>query len=198
MSTKSFPRAKRVGQQIQRALSELIRRELRDPRLGMITLTDVRMSSDLSYAKIYYSVLGADPLLAQQILTQAADMLRGPLGRALGIRHSPELRFVQDELIESGARLSALINKAVKDDEARHVDEEPAAESEAAAESDDDAHYSSDDDDDGHYDSDEDDEARYDSDAEDHSDPGEGDDRSHPDADASPEDADHKPSRPKR
>ena len=50
------------------------------------------------------------------ILTQAADMLRGPLGRALGIRHSPELRFVQDELIESGARLSALINKAVKND----------------------------------------------------------------------------------
>lgn len=162
MSTKSYPRAKRVGQQIQRALSELIRRELRDPRLGMITLTDVRMSSDLSYATIYYSVLGADPHLAQQILTQAADMLRGPLGRVLGIRHSPELRFVQDELIESGARLSALINKAVKDDEARHVDDEPAGESEqaaeeAAAESDEDAHYSSDDDDDGHYDSGQDD-----------------------------------------
>ena len=165
MSTKSYPRAKRVGQQIQRALSELIRRELRDPRLGMITLTEVRMSSDLSYATIYYSVLGADPHLSQQILTQAADMLRGPLGRALGIRHSPELRFVKDELIESGARLSGLINRAVKDDEARHVDDEPAPESEseseaAAATGDDDAHYSSEDDDDddsGHYDSDEDD-----------------------------------------
>src|SRR5690349_240755 len=159
MSTKSYPRAKRVGQQIQRALSELIRRELRDPRLGMVTLTDVRMSSDLSYATIYYSVLGADPHLAQQILTQAADMLRGPLGRALGIRHSPELRFVKDELIESGARLSGLISKAVKDDEARHVDDEPAAEGGASAETDDDAHYSSDDDDDGHYDSDEDDDS---------------------------------------
>jgi len=162
MSTKSFPRAKRVGQQIQRALSELIRRELRDPRLGMVTLTDVRMSSDLSYAKIYYSVLGADPLLAQQILTQAADMLRGPLGRALGIRHSPELRFVQDELIESGARLSALINKAVKDDVARHVDEAAVEGEEASAESNDDAHYSSEDDDDGHYDSDEDDDSEPD------------------------------------
>jgi ribosome-binding factor A len=158
MSTKSYPRAKRVSQQIQRALSELIRRELRDPRLGMITLTDVRMSSDLSYATIYYSVLGADPHLAQQILTQAADMLRGPLGRALGIRHSPELRFVKDELIESGARLSGLINRAVKDDEARHVDDEPAAAADAAAEPDDDAHYSSDDDDEGHFDSDQDDE----------------------------------------
>jgi ribosome-binding factor A len=163
MSTKSYPRAKRVGQQIQRALSELIRRELRDPRLGMITLTDVRMSPDLSYAKIYYSVLGADPHLAQQILTQAADMLRGPLGRALGIRHSPELRFTQDELIESGARLSALINKAVKDDVARHVDEEPTVEPAKDAadsddgDSDDDGHYDSDEDADGHYDSDEDD-----------------------------------------
>lgn len=147
MSTKSYPRAKRVGQQIQRALSELIRRELRDPRLGMITLTDVRMSSDLSYAKVYYSVLGADPHLAQQILTQAADILRGPLGRALGIRHSPELRFVQDELIESGARLSALINKAVKDDEARHVEDDPAQGPETADDADDDGHYDSDEDD---------------------------------------------------
>ena len=125
MASKSYPRAKRVGQQIQRALSELIRRELRDPRLGMITLTDVRMSPDLGYAKVYYSVLGADPHLAQEILTQAADILRGPLGRALGIRHSPELRFIPDELIESGARLSALINEAVKSDAARHVDDEP-------------------------------------------------------------------------
>jgi ribosome-binding factor A len=51
-------------------------------------------------------------------------MLRGPLGRALGTRHSPELRFVHDELIESGARLSSLITKAVKDDTERHVDDE--------------------------------------------------------------------------
>jgi ribosome-binding factor A len=123
MAQKSFPRARRVAQQIQQALSELIRREMRDPRLGMVTLTEVRMSSDLSYATVYYSVLNADPAQAQEILDAAAGMLRGPLGRALGIRHSPELRFVQDELIESGARLSALIQKAVRDDEARHVDE---------------------------------------------------------------------------
>lgn len=124
MSSKSYPRSRRVGQQVQRALSELIRREVRDPRLGMVTLTEVRMSNDLSYAKVYYSVLGADTAVAQEILDDAADMLRGPLGRALGIRHAPELRFVQDELIESGARLSALITKAVHDDETRHVDDE--------------------------------------------------------------------------
>jgi ribosome-binding factor A len=124
MTNKAFPRAKRIAQQIQQNLSELIRRELRDPRLGMVTLTEVRVSSDLSYAKVYFSVLGAQPQQAQEILEAAGPMLRGPLGRALGIRHSPELRFVQDELIESGARLSQLINQAVKDDAERHVDDE--------------------------------------------------------------------------
>jgi ribosome-binding factor A len=127
MSNKSYPRSRRVAQQLQRALSEFIRRDMRDPRLGLVTLTEVRMSNDLSYAKVYYSVLGADPNQAQEILDAAADMLRGPVGRALGIRHSPELRFVQDELIEGGARLSALITKAVHDDEARHVDDSSAA-----------------------------------------------------------------------
>jgi ribosome-binding factor A len=122
MTSKAFPRAKRIGQQIQQTLSELIRRELRDPRLGMVTLTEVRVASDLGSAKVYFSVLGASPQQAQEILEAAAPLLRGPLGRALGTRHSPELRFVQDELIESGARLSALITKAVKEDAARHVD----------------------------------------------------------------------------
>jgi ribosome-binding factor A len=123
MSTKSFPRSRRVAQQLQRALSELARRELRDPRLGMLTFTEVRMSSDLSYATVYYSVLGGDMAQAQEILDEAADQLRGPVGRALGLRHSPELRFVQDELIEGGAKLSALISKAVREDDARHVDD---------------------------------------------------------------------------
>jgi ribosome-binding factor A len=123
MSIRSYPRSRRVAQQIQRALSALIRRDIRDPRLGMVTLTEVRMSSDLSYAKVYYSVLGGEREQAQEILERAAEMLRGPLGRSLGIRHSPELRFVPDELIESGARLSALITQAVRDDAARHVDE---------------------------------------------------------------------------
>lgn len=122
MSNKAFPRAKRIAQQIQQTLSELIRRDLRDPRLGMVTLTEVRVSKDLSYATVYFSTLNAQPQQAREILEAASPMLRGPLGRALGIRHSPELRFVVDELIESGARLSSLITRAVKDDAERHVD----------------------------------------------------------------------------
>jgi ribosome-binding factor A len=139
MSTKSYPRSRRVAQQVQRALSELIRREVRDPRLGMATITEVRMSNDLSYANVYYSVLGADPQDAQEILERSADVLRGPLGRALGIRHAPELRFVKDELIEGGARLSALISKAVHDDQARHVDDDREVDG-PGADRDDDSH----------------------------------------------------------
>jgi ribosome-binding factor A len=123
MSNKSFPRSRRVAQQIQRTLSELLRREIKDPRLGMVTLTEVRVSNDLAYAKVYYSVLGGDAEQTREILEEAADMLRGPLGRALGLRHSPELRFVPDELIEGGARLSELIQKAVREDAAKHVDD---------------------------------------------------------------------------
>ncbi len=148
MATRSYPRARRVGQQVQRTLSELIRREVRDPRLGMVTLTEVRMSSDLSHAKVYYSVLGADAKLAGEILAEAADLLRGPLGRSLGIRHSPQLHFIQDELIEGGARLSALIDSAVRDDLARQddggQDDDLADEDDAAQE-----RYDSDDDADG-------------------------------------------------
>lgn len=122
MSTKSYPRSRRIGDQIQRALSELIRREVKDPRLGMVTLTEVRVSKDLAYATVYYSVLGADAATTHEILVSAADYLRGPLGRSLGLRHSPEIRFTRDELIEKGARMSELINTAVASDHARRGD----------------------------------------------------------------------------
>ena len=136
MANKSFSRSQRVAQQMQRVLSELIRREVRDPRLGMVTLTEVRMSPDMSYARIFYSVLGGDEKKAQDILDSAAELLRGPAGRALQLRHAPELRFVADNLIQTGARMSALINQAVKADavrhvDQRHVDESPADDAEA-------------------------------------------------------------------
>jgi ribosome-binding factor A len=122
---KSYPRSRRVADQVQRTLSDLIRREVRDPRLGSITLTDVRVSQDLSHAKVFYSVLGGnkDAKLTQEILDEAANMLRGPLGRALRLRHAPELHFEADTLIEEGARMSQLIRDAVQTDQARHVDD---------------------------------------------------------------------------
>jgi ribosome-binding factor A len=123
---KSYPRSRRVAEQIQRNLSELLRREVRDPRLGPITLTDVRMSSDMGYATVYYSVLGGakDPALTQSILDDTAGFLRGPLGRSLGVRHSPEIRFVADQLLEQGAKLDALIRKAVSEDQTKQGSKE--------------------------------------------------------------------------
>jgi ribosome-binding factor A len=120
---KSYPRSRRVGDQIQRSLSELLRRDVRDPRLGSVTITEVRVSQDLSHAKVFYSMLGGtrDPELTQEILDGAAKMLRGKLGRAVGLRHAPEIHFEADTLIDEGARLSALIRTAVKQDETTHV-----------------------------------------------------------------------------
>jgi ribosome-binding factor A len=124
---KAYPRSRRVGDQIQRSLSELLRREVRDPRLGPVTITEVRVSPDLSHAKVFYSVLGGlskkyDPKLTQEILEGAARMLRGRLGRALSLRHAPEIHFEADTLIDEGARMTSLIRDAVKQDEVRHVD----------------------------------------------------------------------------
>jgi len=123
--SKSFPRHRRVADQIQRTLGELIRRELRDPRLGPVTIVDVQVSSDLSHAKVFYSILGGDkqPELTREILDEGARQLRGPLGRALQLRHAPSITFAADELIEYGTNLSAKISEAIRNDEARHIDD---------------------------------------------------------------------------
>ena len=123
---KSFSRSRRVAEQIQRNLSELIRRELRDPRLGPVTIIDVQVNDDMSVAKVFYSILGGDkhPELTTEIMSEAAKLLRGPLGRSLGLRHAPQLHFIADELIEYGTHLTQVINDAVKSDEERHVDDE--------------------------------------------------------------------------
>lgn len=127
MSSKAFSRSRRVGEQIQRVLSELIRRELRDPRLGSVTIVDVQVSQDLSHAKVFYSILGGSkhPEQTQEIMSEGARLLRGPLGRALSLRHAPQITFVADELIEYGTKLTAAINEAVKNDQVRHKDDGP-------------------------------------------------------------------------
>ncbi len=126
MSTKAFSRSRRVAEQIQRVLSELIRRELRDPRLGSVTIVDVQVSQDLSHAKVFYSILGGNknPGLTQEIMSEGAKLLRGPLGRALSLRHAPQITFVADELIEYGTKLTSAINEAVKSDQSRHKDDD--------------------------------------------------------------------------
>lgn len=124
---KEFSRTRRVGEQIQRELSALIRRDLQDPRAGWVTITGVRMSRDLVHARVFVSVLdeNRDPMQAIAALNHAAGFLRRLLGRTLGLRVVPRLRFEHDASIERGARLSSLIDQAVNEDRNRSA---PAAE----------------------------------------------------------------------
>ena len=104
-------RAQKVGDQIQRELSEILRRELRDPRVGMITLTAVEVSSDCAHATVYFTCLDASHVPeASDGLRRAAGFLRSQLARRIKLYVTPELRFAYDESIERGARLSQLID----------------------------------------------------------------------------------------
>ena len=112
---RDFSRAARIADQIQRDLSELIRLELKDPRVGLVTLTGVEMSRDLSHAKVYVTSL-AGPEASEksvQALQHAAGFLRTQLAQTLKLRSIPQLHFVYDASIDRGARLSRLIDEAV-------------------------------------------------------------------------------------
>ena len=144
---REVPRARRIAEQVQRVLSQLLLREVRDPRLKPMTVTHVKVSPDLTHVWVMYTLLsgGAHDQLQQEILDEAAVYLRGPLGRALKLRLAPHLHFAPDEELQRGNRLDDLIGRAVRDDQARHVDDpvtEPAPPS--AGEDDDLAHYDSD------------------------------------------------------
>lgn len=106
-------RGYRVADQIQRDLSELIARDLKDPRVGMITLSAVEVSPDYAYAKVYFTVLAGDPLETEAALNHAAGHLRNGLFKRLRIHTVPTLRFVFDETTERAARMDALIAQAV-------------------------------------------------------------------------------------
>lgn len=123
---KEFPRTRRVGEQIQRELAALIRDEIRDPRLGMVSVTAVIVSRDLTHAKVYVSVLGnAEQTDASvRVLSHAAGFLRHKLGKILHIRVIPELRFYLDRSLEEGARMGALINEAIASDKGNANDDE--------------------------------------------------------------------------
>jgi ribosome-binding factor A len=118
-------RRSRVGSEIQRVLSALIVREVKDPRVGNITVTEVKVSPDLSEARVYVVPFGGGRSAAESEeiiagLTHAAGFLRGAVGRALGLRHAPRLQFVLDEQIDRAANLSRLIDSAVDEDRQSH------------------------------------------------------------------------------
>ncbi|MEI6382581.1 MAG: 30S ribosome-binding factor RbfA [Betaproteobacteria bacterium] len=103
----------RVADQIQRDLAELIARELKDPRIGMVTIQGVEVTPDYAHAKIYFSVLNSDPEVTAEGLNQAAGFLRACLFKRLHIHTVPTLHFLIDRTPERAADMNALIAKAV-------------------------------------------------------------------------------------
>ena len=112
---KSAPnRSHRVADQIQRDVAELIR-ELKDPRIGMVTINHVDVTPDYAHAKVYFSVLVGTPADCEAGLTEAAGFIRNGLFKRLQIHTVPTLHFHFDRTTERAAELSALITKAVND-----------------------------------------------------------------------------------
>jgi ribosome-binding factor A len=148
---REVPRARRVAEQVQRTISQLLLRDVRDPRLKPLTVTHVKVSPDLTHVWVNYTLLAGDSHdpLQREILDEAAAYLRGPLARALRLRVAPQLHFAPDEELERGNRLDELIGRAVREDQARQVQ----SADDAAGTDDPQAHYDSsaddDDEDDG-------------------------------------------------
>jgi len=115
---REFSRNQRLGAQLQRTLSELIRFETKDPRLADVSLTVVELTRDLSVAKVYFSLLHPDddPKPALEGLGHASGFLRRRLGSELTVRHVPELRFVHDDSVAHGVEISRLIESASNSD----------------------------------------------------------------------------------
>src|SRR3982074_841559 len=115
---KDNPRARRLGEQIQRELTELLRRDVKDGRIGNVTITAVSVTGDLRTARVYYLVFGRDgpDPKVQRGLESAAGFLRNALSRSLMIRYTPTLTFELDTSIEHGVRLTQLIDSVNKAD----------------------------------------------------------------------------------
>jgi len=114
---KEFSRTRRVGLQIQRDLADLIRSQIKDPRIGMISVNAVQVSRDLAHAKVYITSLDdSHREETLDILKKAAGFLRHELGQLMTTRVTPQLHFFYDESIERGSRLTGLIEDAVSKD----------------------------------------------------------------------------------
>lgn len=123
---KSFSRTQRVGHELQKEIAIILQREIKDPRLGMVTVSGVDMSRDLSYAKVFVTFLyDSDPEVVTQglkVLNDATGYIRSLVGKAMQLRIIPELKFVYDESLVEGMRMSNLVSEVIHKDESRHQD----------------------------------------------------------------------------
>jgi len=112
----NFSRTDRIAQQIQRELAELLRLQINDPRVRLVTITGVEVARDFSHAKIFFTRLDGKHDEALQGLDHASGFIRSQLAHSLKLRVMPQLHFVYDESVERGSKLSQLIDQAVASD----------------------------------------------------------------------------------
>ena len=135
---KEYARTDRVADQIQKDIANIIQREVKDPRIGMVTINQVTISKDLSYAELYFTCLPFgnqadldEPTYRKEcvkVLNNASSFLRTQLGKGLKLRIVPELRFHYDAVIERATHVSSLISKAVGEDLLNNQDNQDAIE----------------------------------------------------------------------
>lgn len=125
---REFFRSDRVADAIQRSLARLIQQEIRDPRLGIVNINSVSVARDLSLAKIYVTVVGAESEreneVAVEVLNKAGSFLRNQMSKDLSMRSTPRLQFLYDKIAVQGQALSALIDRAVAEDYAHHANDD--------------------------------------------------------------------------
>ena len=116
----SSPRVRKIADRIQVIVAEMLERRIKDPRLGFVTVTDVRLTGDTQQATIFYTVLGEEESQSgtAAALESAKGVLRSEVGKQLGMRHVPTLTFVPDALPESARHLDEVLAKARARDEA--------------------------------------------------------------------------------
>lgn len=114
-----FKRADRVSELVRAELADIIHRKIKDPRVGFLSITVVKMSDDLKHAKVYVSVMGdeAAKLSSLKGLKSASQFMRSELGRRLKLRYTPELAFFIDESIEKGAKMIETLKRLEEDEE---------------------------------------------------------------------------------
>jgi ribosome-binding factor A len=116
--SREFSRTRRVGEQIQKELAQIVQLEMKDPRLKWVTISNVDVSKDLAHATVYYTLLdpNSDRQAVEKVINRAHGFLRKELGRRMRLRIVPELHFKYDVTMEYGSKLSALIDAAVDAD----------------------------------------------------------------------------------
>jgi ribosome-binding factor A len=134
---REFSRSERMAEQLRRELADIVRDEIKDPRLGFVSFTEVRMSRDLSHAVIYCSVLNSeDQAEAIEILNRAVGFIRKEIARRIRARIVPTLKFAIDDSVMRGAAMDSLISKAIEKDNRRDDMDDDKASDDSEIESD--------------------------------------------------------------